>query len=468
MEKRVFTFILLGLLLLQVVQIAAATPQIEVTKEPVQHVVVTELSKNAQFNLIIKNLGGKDSFEVYTLVGNVELKPEGFITIDKDETKVIPLEVQLDEKVRKNYGDYGFKFNIRGQSSGIIEESLKVTLARFKESLKVSTEDITLESQNALLVIENVENYTFENLTIDATSTLFSHSEQVTLKPYEKIEIKIPLNQQQIRGLVAGEYITTVKLSEENAQEIYESHIRFLERTGTATSDEGAGFFVISRVIEKRNEGNVVSPVEITVKKDILSRLFTSFSATPDTIERKGFIVTYTWRKELNPGETLRIVVNTNWIIPLAIFLAVLIAAIVIKVVLTRDLKVQKEIVFVKTKGGEFALKVLLKVRATRFVEKIVVIDRLPPLVKLFERFGAVPPQKVDEKSRRLEWQMENMQAGEERIFSYLIYSKIAIVGKYELPTAMAVYERDGKIHESQSNKVFFLAEQVPMKKEEI
>ena len=43
---------------------------------------------------------------------------------------------------------------------------------------------------------------------------------------------------------------------------------------------------------------------------------------------------------------------------------------------------------------------------------------------------------------------------------SYIIYSKIGVVGKFSLPTAIAVYEKDGKIHEAESNRAYFVAEQ--------
>ena len=50
---------------------------------------------------------------------------------------------------------------------------------------------------------------------------------------------------------------------------------------------------------------------------------------------------------------------------------------------------------------------------------------------------------------------------GEERVFNYLIYSKVGIVGKFSLPEAIAVFEKNNEIHEVKSNKVFFMSEQI-------
>ncbi|NQU99666.1 MAG: hypothetical protein HQ538_02920 [Parcubacteria group bacterium] len=46
-------------------------------------------------------------------------------------------------------------------------------------------------------------------------------------------------------------------------------------------------------------------------------------------------------------------------------------------------------------------------------------------------------------------------------MFNYIVYSKVGIVGKFILPNALAVFEEEGKIHETNSNKVFFMSDQV-------
>ena len=123
------------------------------------------------------------------------------------------------------------------------------------------------------------------------------------------------------------------------------------------------------------------------------------------------------------------------------------------------DLILRKKVTFVRTRGGELALKITLKLRAKKFIERIRVIDRIPPLVKLYERYGAIPPDNVDTKNRRLDWNVDALNKDEERIFTYIIYSKIGIVGRMELPSARATYEKDGKLNDVVSNRSFFINE---------
>ena len=72
---------------------------------------------------------------------------------------------------------------------------------------------------------------------------------------------------------------------------------------------------------------------------------------------------------------------------------------------------IRKKVSFVKSKGGEFALKVTLNLHARKYIEKIRLIDRLPPLVKLYEKFGIEKPIRTDEKNKRIEWAFEKLEA---------------------------------------------------------
>ena len=60
-----------------------------------------------------------------------------------------------------------------------------------------------------------------------------------------------------------------------------------------------------------------------------------------------------------------------------------------------------------------------------------------------------------------MKWHFEHLAAGEERQITYIFYSKLKIIGKFELPPATGVYEIMGRMHEAQSNRAFFINEPV-------
>lgn len=457
--KEVF---LLVVILMSINLVSAINLSIE--KKAVSDVIVKELDNPAIFNFTIKNLGERDSFEIYSLVG-VDINPESTFNIKSGEIKKLEVEVKAGESVKKNLGYFTFVYKIKGSNTGIQEDRLTIKIVNLKDALELWADGINSGSETATVYLQNKENFNFENIEAEFSSVFFNFKENFSLSALEKKPFIVNLNKEKLATLMAGPYILEAKIKADSAEEKLSSTIKFLEKSGLSTEETKEGFFVVRKEIEKKNEGNMLAIAEITIEKNIISRLFTTFNLQPKT-ERKGFSVIYAWQQELKPNESLKVIVKTNWLIPLIIIIAVIIIAFLSQIYLTSDIILKKKINFVKTKGGEFALKVSMNVKAKRFVERVNVIDKLPPIVKLYERYGTITPDKIDEKNRKLEWNIESLGKKEDRILSYIIYSKIGVVGKFELPSAKAIYEREGKIKETKSNRVFFINEPKKIEKE--
>ena len=455
--KKIFILIVFAIFLLSIVSVSAINLQID--KQVVSDVVITELNQPAVFNFNIKNLGESDNFEIYSLVG-VDISPKGMFQIASGELKNLEVKIFPTDRFKKRPGIVTFAYKIRGQATGIQEDILTINIVDLKEAIDIYSENINPESEYANVIVENKVNFDFEEIKAQFTSVFFDKEETFSLKGLERKEIKIPINHEMIKKLVAGQYILTSKLKIGDVKQDLESIIKFTEKSGLSTKDESSGILFRKRIIEKTNEGNVPVVAESSLRKDIISRLFTTFNINPDKSERQWFIVKYTWLKELRPAEKLIVETNTNYLYPLIILIAILIGVALIRFYTASDLVLEKRASYVKTKGGEFALKITITAKAKRLVERISLIDRIPAIAKLFERYGTYAPNKYDEKMKRLEWNIESLNQGEERIFSYIIYSKVGIVGKFELPSATAIYERDGKVKETASNRAFFMHEQ--------
>jgi hypothetical protein len=142
----------------------------------------------------------------------------------------------------------------------------------------------------------------------------------------------------------------------------------------------------------------------------------------------------------------------------LLILLLVIVISFLVHIYTSTAVVVRKHVSYVKTKGGQFALKVRIMVRAKQHVDQVQVIDRLPGMTKLYEQFG-LRPDRIESATRRLFWTVGTLQAGEERVFSYIMYSDVNPVGRFELPAATTVFEHKGKTHEVMSNRAYFLAD---------
>lgn len=430
---------------------------VSVEKQSSNEVLITGINMPAVFNLRITNLGASDNFKFYNLVGFM-MSPET-TSINHGEIKEIMLRIFPIGEL-KNKGPYTFKYTIKGQDDSEIDKQLTVKIIDLKDAFEIGADEFDSSTNSLNVYIHNKVNFDFSQIDAEIKSPFFNFEETFSLEPNKKKDFEVQLNKEDFKKLMAGFYTLNAQITVEDEKANVEGIIKFIEKNLVTTTEDNYGFIINTRTIEKINEGNVLVKSETVLKKNIISRLFTSFSLQPDVVERQGFVVYYTWNREIKPGESLKIIVKTNWLFPLLVILFIVAIVALAKQYSKTNLVLKKKVSFVKAKGGEFALKVSIIINAKKYIEKVSIIDRLPPLVKIHERFGGEHPKRINEKSKRIEWEFEKLEAGENRIISYIIYSKIGVLGKFALPTATAIYEKDGKIHETQSNRAFFIAEQ--------
>lgn len=467
MKKRGLVFAFLFIFGILAIASFAYAIDLSVEKTPVNQVYIKELKKPAVFDFKITNNGDNDNFEFYSLAG-VDISPKGTFPIARGEVKNIKVEIYPQEELlAKTLGYLSFSFKIRGQSSGSMEDKLDIRIIGLKDAFEVRCSNIAVGESEASCYVQNNENIEFEKVNLEMSSALFSDKREISLKANERKIFGVVLDKSEVGKLIAGSYVLTTKIRVEGKEAVQESNIKFTEKSDLQTTEETAGFIIYTTNIEKKNVGNLPTVSDIKVKKNIISRLFTTVSPSPDAVERAGWNIYYRWQRELKPSESQTVKVRTNWLLPIIIILAILIIIWIVRKFSSKDVDLRKRVVFVKTKTGVFALKVIVSVSARKFVEDITVKDKLPALVKLYERYGSITPDRYDEKYRRLEWDIDRLNEGEERVFSYIIYSKVGVMGRFALPIATASYEKDGKLHETESNSVFFVTEQRERAEEE-
>jgi hypothetical protein len=431
---------------------------ISVSKTAISDVIISDFNQPAKFNLAITNNGADDYFTIYSLVG-VRITPEDSIFIARGQTKEVLISVYPNRDLKSDTGSLVFVYKIKGDKSGVKEDTLTLNIVQLEDAFTIGTYPIDPESESATVYFRNNYNIAYDSVKASFSSVFFTFSEEFPLSPFQRREFPTPVDKSEISTLSAGQYILKTQLEIDGIKKTVENNIRFSEKSFIKTSEENYGWAVNKQVIAKTNEGNLESMADVVVKKNIISRLFTTFNLEPYKVQREGFSVVYYWQKELKPGESFTVRVTTNWLIPLLIIVAAVVLSFFINLYRRSHVIVRKRVTFVRAKGGQLGLKVSLLVRGRGFVERVKVYDRIPAIAKLYERFGAIQPTRFDHATRRLEWNLGNLDRGEERVLSYIIYSRVGVVGKFELPRATAVYEKDNRIFESDSNRAFFITE---------
>lgn len=452
MKKTIFLFALVFLLFSN---LSALNIEVNTNKEI--PVLVAEVGNEIHYNISIKNNGPTDTINLYNLLG-FEMSPREKMQIQSGETKNISVTLKPIGKVKER-GFYTITYYIRGQSD-TVEKTLTMNVLELKDCFDIGTSDLVVEGNSLKIFITNKIDLDFKNLKIHLSSPFFNVEKEIDLNAKEKKEFEIALNPENFRKLIAGFYTLKGEIIYQNHKANLEESIKFVEKDFIETTQDKKGFIIKQEIIKKENKGNVVSGAHAVVEKNIISRLFTTFEPKPVSVDRSGWNVYYSWNTKLNPGETININVKTNWLYPLLIIILVIAIVIMAKRYSYNDVVIKKKTQFVRAKGGEFGLKVSVIVQANKYVENINVIDRLPSIVKLYDKFGTEQPSKVDEKARKIEWNFDKLDVGEKRIMTYLIYSRLGVVGKFALPRAVAIYQREGEIKETNSNRTFFITDQ--------
>jgi len=452
--KKAFIFLLIALAVLP----GIFAINLDVKKTSSGEVMIADLNNPVAFDLEITNFGETNDFEFYNLLA-FDMQPIGTTTIEKNQTKNIELTI-TSLKDFTYRGFFTFSYFIRDSNDDEIQEQVIFKITDLESSFLIGSGEIHPNSNTIEIYIENKENFDFGQVSAKFSSVFFDFEKDFELGVKEKQTFEIQLNKEDFNKILAGFYTIKAEVNVQGKKAKIEGIVKFNEEELIETTKDSSGFFINTKTITKKNNGNVAVQPEIIFKKNIISRLFTTFSPEPELVERQGATIYYTWNINLPPGETLEIKIRTNWFFPFLGIILIIAIVILAKKYSSSDLVLRKKVSFVKAKGGEFALKVSLFVKARKYVERVSIIDRLPPLVKIYERFGGEQPIRVNKENKRIEWNFEKLEAGEIRMISYIIYSKIGVLGKFALPSALCVYEREGKIKETQSNRAFFVAEQ--------
>ena len=454
-SKKTGVLVIATILLLSIISISLASATLVIKKEAVSAMAIPSLDKPAIYDLTITNNGDPDVFSIYS-IALVDILPNQSFALSTGETKVVRITAKprLDVKISPNY--YSFEYKIKGASTSVQTDDLAMTIVELKDAFDFYIEDINPASEKAAIHIVNKGGQVFDKLSLDTTSLFFTGTSEFSLAAFEDKTLEVSLDKNKVRSLLSGQYVVNAKITIDTMTAPLSTIMNFKEKEGILVSESSSGTIINKHTIEKKNEGNTKVDVTIVFTKNLISGLFTSFNVDPNKKEINGFTMNYVFTNQLSPGQALKVTATTNWWILVAIIIAVIAIWYLIEEYLRNKLVLNKKVYFVRTKGGEFALKVNITVKARDFVERIRVMDRIPPMVKIFEKYGTAGPEKIDALNRRLEWNIQALSAGEERVLSYIIYSKIGVVGKFELPAVEAFYEFKGKIKEAESNRAIY------------
>jgi hypothetical protein len=458
--KRVLLIALLTLVILP--QVLAINVTVESSSN--NPLIVSGFNTPVEFDLTITNNGPTDTFRLYNVLGFTMTPTEEF-EIKEEQSKGITLMISPRENFDPR-GNYVFNYYIKSTSGEETQDGLKIKIIDFQDVFEIGSSELVPENNEIKVYLRNRENFRVQALNVKMSSPFFDFEETLDMEPNQTTEFTVKLNEEDFKELVAGFYTLRAELSASGEEASIEGVIKFPEKGDLTTTRTRRGIFIRTTTIKNVNDGNTIISTESEISKNIISKFFTSFSPTPDNKEGT-FFPKYTWNTEVKPNETEEIKATTNWLYPILIIILVILAIKLLNKYAGKDVVVRKRVSFVKTKGGEFAVKIKIYLHAKKYVERVSAIDRLPKFLSIHPRFGSEEPIRVDEQNKRVEWGFEKLEAGETRVLTYVSFSKLGVMGRFILPRTTVIYEKEGVVKESKSNKTFFVAEHKKGEKEE-
>jgi len=443
--------------ILVAVLITSSVSALSITPSYSTQTIIEEIQNPITLYLNINNAQAGE-YNIYTLA-DLQIEPSQIFSIGSgDTTKIFTITPNENFKAR---GLYTFTYTLNHRGVEKLEERATFEVLPLIDVISVGSDSINPESKSITFYVENTADVHLNNISARFSSILFDISETIDLKPFEKEYIPVTVDPSKLKHTKAGIYIIDANFETPKGLVKTTGNLYLGEKKGITTTEDTAGFLISTKTINKINAGNVLESVEISTKKNILTRLITNFNIEPNIVEREGLSITYKWIKpRLGPGEVFTVKSTTNYLIPLLILAVFIAVYLTIRRITMKKVDIKKSVSPVKTKNGEFALKVKIRLKAKRTVENVTVIDRVPAMVKIYKKFGPLEPEKIDIPGRRIHWKLEDLNIGEERTLTYIVYSKVGYVGKFSLPPALAVFEIEGDLHESESNRVFFFSDQ--------
>ncbi|RLE38524.1 hypothetical protein DRJ17_03725 [Candidatus Woesearchaeota archaeon] len=215
-------------------------------------------------------------------------------------------------------------------------------------------------------------------------------------------------------------------------------------------------FLKTERIITYKNAGTNTEQLTEEIPVSIFKKI--KYDLIPSKEGDK-----YTWT--LTPGQTLKLVITASYqglFIALMVIVAIVIVSIAIYFIKRSPIVLNKSVGQLKTKEGGIStvkIRVDVKNRSKQNIKYVKIIDKIPRIASLISEIepGTLTPSKTlkhDTKGTLLEYEIDQLDSGEERIITYSIKCKLSVLGDFKLPRVIAKYNYKGAAKISRSNSL--------------
>jgi len=435
----------------------------------------------AQFKITITNNEDfDDSFRVYypDILWSFHAVPRENNIVEVKANSTRDIVVALRPLYIEQLGQYVIPLNIRSlKTDRFIQIKVVVDLqspedlkSYFLPNVKVYIDMPTKINPSEELVIKmNLKNrnpLNLSNLKVVLKSPIINQESEIELGPAhsEKEEKTLVFKQKLDPKTEPGEGVLNINiLKGDNVIGTIQKNYRIISYSSLEINEEKSsekkGFLHDKANYVYYNKGNIDLNTSIKTEIGFWKGLFTSTKPKALRIKEEGKRY-FVWNIMLKPYEEFNVKISTNYQPLFYLFiLALIIYFSYLK--LRSPVVVRKTIKNILTKdGGLVGFKVVLSIknRSNDSIKNIKIVDRVPNLVNIIkETSTALSPSKVIEHSKGtlIVWNIASLEPFEERVMTYKVKAKLAILGDVKIPRASVKFmEKENFYRKIKSNSI--------------
>ncbi len=396
------------------------------------------------------------SFRVmYTPSSRVTISPNQstLVNISIQSTDNTPLAIEVPFKIYLS-SDYG------GRSEALLKGRFdKMPVISNPVKPVVSGLDIadSLDPRTAHVLIATIYNpddkivEAYLNYSVNKDEDIiFSGSVNSTLEPLTNNRITIPIDLSYYQE--PGNYSFTLRAYNQNYS--YPANNTYFQVGGFAEYDikPSVKQSILGKIItvSVTNTGTAIGTTNASISIVPLERIFRYQSDGNITYKDGSLIFIAT----VLPGQTKELVYRVTYI-PLLASPFVLLFAFFLFRHLNRKVEVRRIIVNSSVSDDDFMFKIMIKIRniSNDKIKDIRVKEKLLPFAKKVGNYGTLSPKMIkDSTGKKLLWEIDELQSGDEAVITYGIKTSVGILGNIILPPTFVRFKAGGATKSASSS----------------
>jgi len=407
----------------------------------------------AQFQIEIENNHSeRESFRISPRAGNLNwFFNDGPITLDPSENGSINLTVTPSSDAFQHNWEFDLRIWMTGTNTferlssyyrvqrnaelDIISTSLQNNSVSPGEGNRVN---ITVRNMGS----EGLSDYGFllgyNNTTEKRSGDTLLHGTEKRMPGQKTYEFDLPTEVKASPGDRSAE-LTVLHEGQVHEEYSFSFNVETVENV-VRGQNSSETVFGLSKSMYADNTGNTEAEVVFDETVPVYVTPFMAYSAEPDRTETDRNSVTYYWNNTLRPGEETAVRYSLNYWMPALILLLIAAGLVMIKR-LSGTVTLQKT---ATVQDGSVKVRIRVRSSSDSIIEEVEVFDFIPDIASLHQNFDMARP-KIRRKNEgtELEWFIEDLKPGEERILEYRIQPKVEVEEGVILEAAEA--RKDGE-----------------------